>query len=84
MRFLLDTRVLLGWLDDWLERATPPPGAHLLDLTPAVSAAVAALPDTFHLDPADRIIVAAARVHRATLLTCDRRIVDGGVVPTPS
>jgi PIN domain nuclease of toxin-antitoxin system len=47
-----------------------------------VAAEVAALPDTFHRDPADRIIVASARTVGAKLLTQDRRIIDSGLVPT--
>lgn len=34
-----------------------------------------ALPD-LHPDPADRIIVATASLHRATLVTADRRLLD--------
>ena len=41
-----------------------------------------ALPDEFHRDPADRIIVATAQVHGATLLTRNRRIIDAKLVPT--
>jgi len=33
-----------------------------------------ALPDPFHRDPVDRILVATARLHQATLLTADERI----------
>jgi PIN domain nuclease of toxin-antitoxin system len=51
-------------------------------ISPAVAAEVASLPDTFHRDPADRIIVATARVHDATLLTRDKRIIDAKLVPT--
>jgi len=43
---------------------------------------VAALPLTFHRDPADRIIVASARILGATLLTRDQRIRDAAIVPT--
>lgn len=32
-------------------------------------------------DPADRTIVATARVHRLRLLTSDRRIIDSNLVP---
>jgi PIN domain nuclease of toxin-antitoxin system len=32
-------------------------------------------------DPADRAIVAAARVHRLTLLTSDQRIIESKLVP---
>jgi PIN domain nuclease of toxin-antitoxin system len=34
------------------------------------------LPDTFHADPADRIITATARLHNCTILTADRKILD--------
>jgi PIN domain nuclease of toxin-antitoxin system len=32
-------------------------------------------------DPADRAIVATARIHNLKLLTSDRRIIDSGLVP---
>jgi PIN domain nuclease of toxin-antitoxin system len=67
-------------LRDWLERATAPPLVRRASITPAVAAEVAALPDTFHRDPADRIIVSTAKVMGATLLTRDRRIRDAGIV----
>jgi PIN domain nuclease of toxin-antitoxin system len=51
-----------------------------LSISPAVAAAVAALPETFHRDPADRIIVASAQIAGATLMTRDRRIIDAGIV----
>jgi PIN domain nuclease of toxin-antitoxin system len=43
---------------------------------------VTTLPDSFHRDPADRILVATTRVLGATLLTQDRRILDAGLVRT--
>jgi PIN domain nuclease of toxin-antitoxin system len=70
-------------LRDWLEQATAPPLIHRLPITPAVAAELATLPDSFHRDPADRILVATARVFGATLVTQDRRIIDAGLVPTP-
>lgn len=68
-------------LREWLEQATAPPLVQRLSITPAVAAEVAALPDSFHRDPADRIIVASARVHGATLLTQDDRIIQSRLVP---
>lgn len=59
-----------------------PPLVQPVSISPPVAAEVAGLPDTFHRDPADRIIVAAARVVGATLLTQDRRIVDSRLVAT--
>jgi PIN domain nuclease of toxin-antitoxin system len=69
-------------LREWLERAAAPPLVRRLGISAAVAAAVADLPDTFHRDPADRIIVATARVMGAALLTNDARIRDAGIVQT--
>ena len=69
-------------LREWLEQAAAPPLVRRVDISPAVAAAVADLPDTFHRDPADRIIVATARVMGAVLLTNDSRIREAGIVQT--
>ena len=69
-------------LREWLEQAAAPPLVRLLPITPAVAAEVAALPDSFHRDPADRILVATARVLGSTLITRDRQIIEAGLVPT--
>ena len=69
-------------LREWLENAAAAPLVQRCAVSPAVAAAVAALPDDFHRDPADRLIVATAQVHGATLLTRDKRIVDAKLVPT--
>ena len=69
-------------LRDWLEAAVAPPLVRRVSMSPAVAAEVAALPGSFHRDPADRIIVASARATGATLLTQDRRIIDAGIVDT--
>ena len=49
-------------------------------LEAALSSKIAAeayrLPGEFHRDPADRILVATARLESWTLLTADRRILD--------
>ncbi len=66
----------------WLEQATAPPLVRRCGISPAVAAEVAALPPTFHRDPADRILVATARLLGATLLTRDRRILQAGLVTT--
>ena len=76
-------RITLGLpLREWLERAAAPPLVRVVGISPAIAAAVAALPQTFHRDPADRIIVATAQLSAATLLTRDRRIIEAGVVAT--
>jgi PIN domain nuclease of toxin-antitoxin system len=53
-----------------------------MPISPTVAAEVAALPPDFHRDPADRIIVASARVLGANLLTRDDRIINAKLVPT--
>lgn len=69
-------------LRDWLERATAPPLVTRFGITPAVAAEVAELPESFHRDPADRILVATARVLNVPLCTSDQRIIDSGLVET--
>lgn len=71
-------------LRDWLDKAVAPPLVRRQGISPAVAAELAALPESFHRDPADRILVATARVMGATLLTQDRRIVDSGLAATLS
>ena len=69
-------------LRDWLERATAAPLVERVGISPAIAAEVAALPKSFHRDPADRILVATARALGASLVTSDQRIVDAGLVAT--
>lgn len=69
-------------LREWLEKAVAPPLVRRHGISPAIAAEVAALPDSFHRDPADRILVATARILGATLLTQDRHITESGLVDT--
>lgn len=69
-------------LREWLEKAVAPPLVRRQGVSPAIAAEVASLPDSFHRDPADRILVATARVLGATLLTRDRRIIDAALTDT--
>ena len=71
-------------LREWLEKAVAPPLVRRQGISPAIATELSALPDSFHRDPADRILVATARVLGARLLTHDRRIVDAGLVETVS
>ena len=71
-------------LREWLDKATAPPLVRRFGISPAIAAEVATLPDSFHRDPADRILVATARVLGATLLTQDRRIVNAALADTLS
>lgn len=69
-------------LREWLDKAVAPPLVRRQGISPAIATEVASLPDWFHRDPADRILVATARVLGATLLTQDRRIVEASLAPT--
>ena len=59
---------------DWLEQATGRSGLVLAELTPAILVDSCDLPQPFHGDPADQLIVATARHERAALVTKDRNI----------
>ena len=69
-------------LRDWLERAIAPPLVRRVGISPAIAAELAVLPDSFHRDPADRILVATARVLGLPLITNDARIRDADLVET--
>ena len=58
----------------WIDEALRWPGLNLSPLTPEIAVASGELPDPFHDDPADRIIVATARTTSSRLMTADSRI----------
>ena len=62
--------------EQWVQDALATPGLSLAPLTPEIALASTRLPGQFHGDPADRIIVATARVLGAQLVTRDARIVE--------
>ena len=55
------------------------PWFRIIPITTDVAHEVAAIGDSLR-DPADRAIVATARVHRLRLLTADQRIIDSDLV----
>jgi PIN domain nuclease of toxin-antitoxin system len=59
---------------EWLSQALAYPGIELLPLTPRIAVESTELPEPFHRDPADQIIVAAARIHDSPLVTADSLI----------
>jgi len=63
---------------DWVRRSLTLPGLHLAPITPDIAVEACYLPGDFHGDPADRLIVATARVEGATLVTRDAGIVAYG------
>ncbi len=67
-------------LSDWLSMAAHPRTVRLVPLTPAIAAGTAALPRTFHRDPADRLIVATCLELGAPIVTHDRLIMRARLV----
>jgi PIN domain nuclease of toxin-antitoxin system len=67
---------------EWFAGALGASGIRLLPLTPQIAIEANHLPGEFHRDPADCIITATARIHGATLLTVDRRILAYPYVET--
>ncbi len=58
----------------WVGEALAFPGVRLKGLSPSVAIESTRLPDPLHRDPADRILIATARLLGAALVTCDARI----------
>lgn len=61
-------------LRDWVERAMAAPGLRMVPLDAAVAAESTLLPGEPPGDPADRFLIATARIAGLTLATRDRRI----------
>lgn len=61
---------LRDWVDQSLEALT----AETVRITHEVAIEAYALPGEFHKDPADRLLVAAARCHGLTIVSADDRI----------
>jgi len=66
---------------DLLSELESNPAFHIEPLTVDIAAEVAALGAPLR-DPADRAIVATARIRKLRLITSDRRIIDSKLVPT--
>ncbi len=67
---------------EWFGVALAYPGLRLLELTPAIVVESTRLPQPFHNDPADQIIVATARIHDCPLATADEKILNYSHVRT--
>jgi PIN domain nuclease of toxin-antitoxin system len=59
----------------WVARAERAPGIRFLPLDRPTLLLSTALPGTVHGDPADRMLIASALLHRCALVTADRTIV---------
>jgi PIN domain nuclease of toxin-antitoxin system len=65
-------------LRDWVESAVVPAGITLVPLDAAIAAESTLLPGELHGDPADRFLIATARIKGAVLATRDEQIIEYG------
>ena len=76
-RLVWGGRVELGMgIQDWIERAASLMAVRTLELCHRVAVESYLLQEPFHRDPADRVLVATARVHGLKLFTADQRILE--------
>ncbi|MXZ19075.1 MAG: type II toxin-antitoxin system VapC family toxin [Caldilineaceae bacterium SB0665_bin_25] len=61
-------------VSEWFRIALAYPKVELLPLTPEIAVESTQLPDDFHRDPADQIIVATSRVYQCALVSSDDKI----------
>lgn len=76
-RLKLDTDI-----ESWLKRVHEIPNVSFLPVDNKIAIESTRLPGEFHKDPADRMIVATARVSGATLITADEKILKYEYVKT--
>lgn len=60
----------------WVDKSLSLPGVSLIPLTPEIAIESCYLTGDFHGDPADKMIVATARIDNLSLITRDRKIVQ--------
>jgi PIN domain nuclease of toxin-antitoxin system len=72
---------IAGSLDRFLHALEAHPGIRVLPLSAPIVLDSVRLGPSFPRDPADRVIVASARIHGLRLLTADRAIRASGAVP---
>jgi PIN domain nuclease of toxin-antitoxin system len=79
--FERNSRILKSKPAEVLASLEAAPEFLILPITFEIAAEIAAMGPSLR-DPADRTIVATARVHRLRLLTSDQRIINSKLVPT--
>ena len=65
---------LKGSLDSWVRSAIDSLEARSIDVDHQIAIEAYKLPGRFHKDPADRLLVATAKLRDLTLVTADERI----------
>jgi len=69
-------------IDEWYQLAQSHSGIIVEPLSPMDAIASSLLPEPFHKDPADRILVAIARRYQIPLVSCDSKILNYSHVET--
>lgn len=69
-------------IDQWYQLAQTHSGIVIEPLLPIDAIASTQIPDVFHKDPADRILVAIARRYQISIVTCDTKILSYPYVKT--
>ena len=67
-------------LREWVERSLRALQAGTVQVTHEIALEAYALPEPFHKEPADRVLVAASRCHDLTMVTADERSLSYGGV----
>ena len=68
---------IVTWpVEDWIEQALAKPELNLVQLSTQIILDSTRLPQPFHRDPADQLLVATARVLNCPLMTVDTKIVS--------
>jgi PIN domain nuclease of toxin-antitoxin system len=62
--------------EDWIRIGLEMPKLRLVSLSPSIAYRSTVLPQPFHDDPADQIIVASTLEENATIITSDQRILN--------
>lgn len=62
----------------WIKQALAPAAINLLPLSPEISVESCYLPKEIHSDPADRILIASARLEQLSLITKDEKLLTYG------
>ena len=69
-------------IQEWFNIALSQEGIILISITPKIAVEAQDLPSDFHKDPADRIIVATARIFDIPVVTVDKKILSYSSVKT--
>ena len=63
-------------MQEWTQQILSKPGYSLLPFTPEIAIESVNLPEPVHKDPADRILIATARVEGLTFVTRDKQVLE--------